>query len=1293
MQPLIHFEGARLQSRPPFAKLWLGMAVGLLLPFSVGAQIRTDGSLGQVGQSLTGPIFQIPQSLGKVAGSNLFHSFQTFNLAAGETASFSTTSAGLSNVISRVTGGTASQINGLIRLTPASGTPGFFFINPAGVAFGAGASVDVPGAFHVSTANYLTFPDGKVYADVTSGSTFSSADPIAFGFLGSTSAAIKVKDAALATTKGALTLVASDIDSDHSGVFSNSGALRITAIGPGAAEVNLVGLMPAASGRLELSNGAYLYTEATAQEAGGNIRIAAGDTNISSGALVGTATSTNRPAGSITAELASLSIDGRTAQGRTGIASLAAISDIGTGGDVTVAARGGVRILGGGLITSDTYGAGVGGNVSIKAGSLLLDGAEHKNAARITNRASGGHAGLLSVDVVDSIDLVNASQISSDSFGAGNAGTITMRAGNEIRVLTDSFIASDAYAAGNAGSINITVPSLTIDGAGGKLLTQVSSQALANSQGNAGSIHITTPIGLRLSHGGKIVTSTYKSGNGGDIQVDAGAVLIDGRDSDRFTGIFSTANYYSSGNAGSIRVTTPGDLHMRDGGKIETSTYSLGNGGGIQVAAGSLRLDGRDSDRFTGIFSAADFDSSGHAGSIVVDVAGDAQILGSSAVSSKTWALGNAGTVVFRANNLLIDGMANFSDGGINSGAGVESSGNSGSVTVNVPGHLEIFNTGSISSGTSGPGNAGAVTVSAGRLTIDGKSHLNFSGIDSATYRDSPGNGGPVNVTVAGDASITNGHIRTNSATSGRGGDISIVVGGDLALGSSGRVSSETGGSGNAGNIDINASKVLLGGGDANDFAWIVSDSFGSGAGGAIGVKASKSIELAEGGFITSDAYSTGHAGTVLVSAPTVRIGGSGLRLGAAISSDANILSNGPNNPSGNAGAVTVVAQNLTIEGGDTDFLTGITSRSYSGNSGNAGSITVEVRDKLQIANGGFITSDTDDSGRGGEVRVRAGAMEVSGAGSQIGASASSRSSGQPGNVTVHSYGSAVLAAGGTLSIRNAGNSAQPSTVATSKLAVQAADLKIDGGVIKANSTGNVAAGTIQINASERITLSQEGSINTSAESGDGGTINVSGGKLVALNNSQITTSVLGTNGNGGDIQIGADALVLNSGFIQANTAASNASGGLVNIGIKTLLASGSTLFVGGPSAHKFTPGVFGFNVIQAAAPDGISGAIQITSPKLDLSSSLAGLSTQELDLGGLGRNPCDVSGGSSLVQLGYGGLPLSYRGLLRAPAQPLTGVDAMSPSASLATSLVKLKGDCLGQPFGLACNVCEHQN
>jgi cytochrome c peroxidase len=70
-------------------------------------------------------------------GGNLFHSFQYFSVAVGETALFTTTTPGINNVISRVTGGYPSFIDGTIRLQAASGAPNFFLINPNGVTFTA----------------------------------------------------------------------------------------------------------------------------------------------------------------------------------------------------------------------------------------------------------------------------------------------------------------------------------------------------------------------------------------------------------------------------------------------------------------------------------------------------------------------------------------------------------------------------------------------------------------------------------------------------------------------------------------------------------------------------------------------------------------------------------------------------------------------------------------------------------------------------------------------------------------------------------------------------------------------------------------------------------------------------------------------------------------------------------------------------------------------------------------------------------------------------------------------------
>jgi filamentous hemagglutinin family protein len=112
---------------------------------------------------VSGNVYTIPQTIGKAAGANLFHSFENFRVGSGDAALFTTTS-NFNNVISRVSGSSATSINGLLALLPAAGMrPNFFFINPNGITFGAGAQVDVPAGLHVSTANQLRFADGMLF--------------------------------------------------------------------------------------------------------------------------------------------------------------------------------------------------------------------------------------------------------------------------------------------------------------------------------------------------------------------------------------------------------------------------------------------------------------------------------------------------------------------------------------------------------------------------------------------------------------------------------------------------------------------------------------------------------------------------------------------------------------------------------------------------------------------------------------------------------------------------------------------------------------------------------------------------------------------------------------------------------------------------------------------------------------------------------------------------------------------------------------------------------------------------
>ncbi len=83
-------------------------------------------------------------------GRNLFQSFQQFGLNANEIANF-IANPQVQNILGRVTGGSPSVIQGLIQVT--GGNANLFLMNPAGIVFGANASLNVPASFTATTAN------------------------------------------------------------------------------------------------------------------------------------------------------------------------------------------------------------------------------------------------------------------------------------------------------------------------------------------------------------------------------------------------------------------------------------------------------------------------------------------------------------------------------------------------------------------------------------------------------------------------------------------------------------------------------------------------------------------------------------------------------------------------------------------------------------------------------------------------------------------------------------------------------------------------------------------------------------------------------------------------------------------------------------------------------------------------------------------------------------------------------------------------------------------------------------
>lgn len=966
------------------ARIAIAIACGTLSG-GTQAEISVDGSLG----GPSGPLtkleneYRITEDLGRVRGSNLFHSFGVFNVDSGEVANF-TGNSPIANILSRVTGGTASNINGMIKSSDYAGA-NLYLINPYGIHFGPYASLNVDGSFHATTADYVRLgTDGFFHADLEKQSTLTTAPPTAFGFLEPQRGSISVEGSTLDVSEGStLSLIGGDVDIKGAGEFqikrtlnAPSGEVRLVGVGSprpeggevrpvtGGAGVEMEGFPT--QGDVTLSQGAFVsaspeYSSTEDIAGGGSVFIRGGkftvnsayiaaDTGDSDGAPVGIdidvqgeVVLNNRAqvttdivqfgsgnAGDIRVAAQSLEVTGDAVLRSAGV-----WQTLGDPGKVTVEAQR-VKISDGGKIASSTGFKGDG-----NAGGVTIEASERVQIS------GGGDTGLFSQSGAGSPDFVFLDfnrfnyLLATRGFvgiGFGNGGPIEVNVEGGTLEMAGGVIETRSSRYGNAGDVAVTAGRIEL-----KNFALIDTGTDSSAWGDAGHVRVTASDEIliegapKTDDGGFTPTGIFASsegyGNAGQIVLEAPTVNLTGR-----AVVGSQALNAWGGSGGDIRIDAkPGTLTGTGGPLILTSTHSPNPGGKVKLSGRSLTLNDVEVQTLT--------TADGRAGDIEVEA--DYVTLDGSRVKTTTEGRGRAGDITIKADQVTLGNGTQLQ-------TTTWDRGNAGNVTVTAEEAISL-DAAEIQSATVDWGDAGDIALEAkeGQVTL-----RNGAKLRATTWW--VGDAGDIIVT-ADRVVLDNAEIEAETRRWGGGGNVSVVAD-DLLLTNGASLAATTQSVRDAGDVNVTAERVEL-----RDRAIIesasLSESIDGGDGGNVTVTADEAFTITgpsrtgtnftpTGIFVTT--HGGGDAGTVEIRSPTVMLqGGTVVIAGQSLEEMVG----------GRAGTIVVdAAKSFTATDGAFILLS---------SSGPNPAGLLDIRSETVSLDDALVQAQTGGRGKGGDIRVK----------------------------------------------------------------------------------------------------------------------------------------------------------------------------------------------------------------------------------------------------------------------------------------------------------------------------------
>ncbi len=1214
------------------------------------AQVVPDATLGSEA-SILSPNVSFKGTLidqvegGAIRGSSLFHSFQDFNVAQGRSVYFANPP-GITNILSRVTGHTASQILGTLGVL---GHANLFLLNPNGIVFGADARLDVTGSFLASTGDRFDLGNGVVFSatqpqvaplltiNVIPGLQRNVVQPVGNLTQAANLAVAPGQSLTLfgkvVTQTGSLTAPGGTIAvlGDRIALLDSA---QIDVSAPGGGGTVLIGgdfqgrgTVPPASRTLIAPN-VVIAADAIGQGNGGKVIVWADDS---------------------TQFFGNISAQGGALGGHGGFVEVSGKQTLGYSGQVNTLAPNGAA----GTLLLDPTNIDVvllTFNFDLTTVDQFADPNLSAGGTQISAVAIAGATTNVILQATNDINFRvpvkmltpgvgltaqagnNISFLSNFLVRGGlqtNGGDIVLQAGGTVLVDASTLRTDDLSGIRDSGDITITAGQLILQNIGqlGTLTRGIGKAGNINIQSNE--ITLSTPLGS--VEPSLIASFSEGSGAAGTITIDAQRLTvqdgahIEGGDvsitASQFVkllnaGAIATSSFdlatgipFSGATPGNVFISTP-QLSLQNGSLISTSSNGASASGEVQIQATDFVTLSNSSISTQALTNAASGNLSIITHALSLD---DFSSLGTSSIGT-----GRAGDVFIQAS-----GPVTFLSSGILTNT--VDAGNAGNITLQAD-SLLLQNDSQLAAFTLGAGNAGTVTVQANRIGIENSFVSVFSGNTGAVGhivlkandievkgQNTPLSSGLLATNIIssavpqGTVTIDTQRLTVEDGAIVEGGDIAITATDLVQLLNNGTISTAFSSQVAPGSLSLQTDRLSLQGNSL-----ILSSSGGLYNAGNLFIRATGGVDLTQS-EISSDALGNGNAGNIhletsslllnqgaAISAMTFGAGAGGNiditasdRVSLALGS--GILTAAQPNSTGNGGALTITTHQLTLQ--DLSFL--ITG---GFGSGNAGSVTLKVSDLLELSNISFISADTVNSGDAGNISLTIGRLLMQ---NQSRISTSSLSTGTGGDMTIVATGDITLSNSniGSISLGGRGGSLR---LAADRLTLLA------GSGITSDSLGALGGGDVTIQTRHSIFM-DHGVIQTlSLNDATGGNIflSVQNGDLILQNGSSIGSSAIGR-GSSGNMMINVGGAIDLTTSILSTTAVSTGTSGNLSLTARSLslrnnsLVSTTTL---DPQSSTFNTSLFGLdatNPIDAQILTAINQAI--SSGKIGVSQGLSG--------------------------------------------------------------------------------------